>query len=265
MVLTFGVWLSNDGWGQSADLPATAVRWEAFDGAGYEAWHADETVWLVLQSSTLEKQRVTIRKLNAPLRQIGWVGADSDEAKVQLTPEPDSWLLQWRNVPNKTQTLRLEFDVEPLLPEDRTPCQAAGDGSLWLPAHSAITFGDRLRYEPQSYKNTVGYWTNADDYVAWDLEVAEPGRYAVAVLQGCGNGQGGSTGEVVLYQQNVSVAQLEFAPIETGHFQNFRWNHLGFIDVPRAGRSELRIRAKQIQKAAFCDIRAVHLIKQATR
>ncbi|MCA9063483.1 MAG: hypothetical protein KDA96_10505, partial [Planctomycetaceae bacterium] len=151
----------------------------------------------------------------------------------------------------------------PLLPQDCQPAPSAGDGSIMLPAWMAMTYGEKLRYEPQWYKNTVGYWTVPTDYAEWQLKVDQPGTFTVAVLQGCGEGQGGSDAEVSLRRDDAVQAAIPFQPIDTGHFQNFRWNHLGTIQIPEAGTYQLRITPKKIARAALFDVRMVHLVRQA--
>jgi len=144
------------------------------------------------------------------------------------------------------------------------PAQPAADGSVMLHAYRATTHGEKLRYEPQWYKNTVGYWTVSSDHATWKLRIDQPGSYSVAVLQGCGRGQGGSDAVITLSCQGDKVAKLSFQTIETGHFQNFRWHHLGEVDLPDAGSFELKVAAKRIANKALFDVRAIHLVKQAT-
>ena len=86
----------------------------------------------------------------------------------------------------------------------------------------------------------------------------------MAVLQGCGKGQGGSDAVISLRQDGQVKAELTFQTIDTGHFQNFRWNHLGMIELPAAGTYQLRIDATRIAKVALFDVRTIHLVRQAT-
>ena len=75
---------------------------------------------------------------------------------------------------------------------------------------------------------------------------------------------GGSTAEIALLAGAATdkpVAQIEFEVLETGHFQNFVWRHLGEINVTDAGDYQLRISPKNIKRGALMDVRAVHLIR----
>jgi len=158
----------------------------------------------------------------------------------------------------------MQLDAPPLLMTECKPIQATGDGSLFLPAHMATTTGDKIRYEPQTIKNTVGYWAGMQNSASWTLNVAKPGKFNVEILQGCGAGNGGSTAEITLQpvaSADKPAAQIEFEVLETGHFQNFLWRHLGEINVAVAGDYKLQISPKNIKRGALMDVRAVHLIR----
>src|SRR5687767_9795969 len=53
------------------------------------------------------------------------------------------------------------------------------DGTIILLATNATVHGKAIRYEPQPHKNTIGYWTKAEDWVSWDFKVNTPGRFDV--------------------------------------------------------------------------------------
>ena len=74
-----------------------------------------------------------------------------------------------------------------------------------------------LRYEPLPHKNTLGFWTQADDWASCEFTVTKPGTFTVEVLQGCGKGSGGSEVEVAVGEQT-----LTFTVEDTGGFQNFK-------------------------------------------
>jgi arylsulfatase A-like enzyme len=72
------------------------------------------------------------------------------------------------------------------------PNPQAKDGTITLPARTAQVHGIQLRYEPLPHKETLGFWTRAEDWASWEFMLTRPGRFTVEVLQGCGKGQGGS-------------------------------------------------------------------------
>lgn len=132
-----------------------------------------------------------------------------------------------------------------------------------LHAWQAKTFGEKVLFEPQWYRNTVGYWAVETDYATCDLEIDQPGTFSIAMLQGCGKGQGGSDALVTLRQKDQIIARLPFQTVDTSHFQNFRWSHLGMIGISATGTYQLRIDATRIAKVALFDVRAIHLVRQA--
>ncbi len=111
-----------------------------------------------------------------------------------------------------------------------------------------------MRYEPQTNKNCLGYWTKAEDWADWTFDVARAGSYEVDVWQGCGKGHGGSDVAV-----EVGGGRFDFVVEDTGHFQNFTPRRVGRIELP-AGRHTLAIKPKRKQAAAVMDIRRVVLL-----
>jgi arylsulfatase A-like enzyme len=134
------------------------------------------------------------------------------------------------------------------------PNPQAKDGTITLPARTAEVHGLQLRYEPLPHKNTLGYWTRAEDWASWEFTVTTPGQFAVEVLQGCGKGQGGS--EV---QLSVDEQKLKFTVEDTGHFQNFKPRDLGTLTFAKPGRYTLEVRPTKKAAAAVIDLRQVTL------
>ncbi len=221
-----------------------------------------QTVLIKLEDN-FNGNTVELPRLAAPLRSLKWKG-DEAPSNLKLQPELTTWKVSWDKAPKSGATIEMQLDAPPLLIAECKPIQATGDGSLFLPAHMATTTGDKIRYEPQTIKNTVGYWAGMQNSAAWILNVAKPGKFNVEILQGCGAGNGGSTAMMTLNavaSADKPAAQVEFEVLETGHFQNFVWRHLGEINVTEAGDYQLRISPKNIKRGALMDVRAVHLIR----
>jgi arylsulfatase A-like enzyme len=137
---------------------------------------------------------------------------------------------------------------------DYVPHPQAADGTVVLPAKTADVHGTQLRYEAQPHKNTLGYWTRADDWASWEFQITKPGTFRVEILQGCGAGQGGSPVEVAVGDQS-----LEFAVEDTGGFQAFKARDIGSVRIDRPGRYTLAVKPQRKAKAAVMDLRAVTL------
>lgn len=242
-------------------VPEGATLQKRLSKESVKVYRLENTLWLEVQKASIVHKRITIPRLCAPIRSIR--RQDALEAEVKFTPEPTEWVFSWNNPAANSMIIQVVFDSAPMLPGECPIPTPDGDGSVMLHAHQAATFGSKLRFEPQWYKNTIGYWVDPTDHAAWHLKVNEPGTYSVAILQGCGEGQGGSDAVISLEQDERVKAELPFQTVDTGHFQNFRWIHLGHFTITDAGTYRLRIQPSRIAKAALCDIRAVHLVRQA--
>jgi arylsulfatase A len=130
---------------------------------------------------------------------------------------------------------------------------AAEDGSITLHASDASVHGSTIRYESKPEKNTVGYWTKADDWASWEFDVAKAGNYEVEVLQGCGKGSGGAEVELSVGDQAV-----RFTVDDTGGFQNFVARKIGSLTMA-AGRQTLSVKAKTKPRVAVMDLRQIVL------
>lgn len=127
-------------------------------------------------------------------------------------------------------------------------------GFVLLHSSNAVVHGTMLRYEPQTNKNCLGYWTKAEDWADWAFEIRQPGSFEVEVWQGCGKGNGGSDVAV-----EVGGKRFDFVVEDTGHFQNFTPRHTGRVELT-AGKHALSIKPQSKQAAAVMDIRRVRLL-----
>ena len=143
---------------------------------------------------------------------------------------------------------------------DYAPNPQASDGTITLAAKSADVRGVQLRFEPAPHKNTLGYWTQVDDYAFWAFTVKRPGRFEVELLQGCGKGQGGSVVEVSVETDGGDIVQeLTMTVEDTGHFQNFVPRVVGTVDFSRAGSYLLSVKPQTKAAAAVMDLRQIVL------
>ncbi len=125
-----------------------------------------------------------------------------------------------------------------------------------LPARAAKIHGTKLRYEPEPPKNTLGFWTNQDDWAEWEFELPTAGEYAVEILQGF-KGKDGAEVEFSVGGQTV-VTTIE----PTGHFQNFVPRTIGRVKLP-AGQHTLTVKPKTKPGGAVMDLRQVVLLPPA--
>lgn len=130
-----------------------------------------------------------------------------------------------------------------------TPAQ----GDIRLHAKDARVHAQTMRYEPQPYKNVLGYWINPNDWADWEFEVVQPGRYEVEIQQGCGQGSGGAEVDLEVAQQT-----LTFHVQETGHFQHMIVRTIGQVDLA-AGKQTLAVKPRSKPGPAVMDVRRVVL------
>ena len=216
---------------------------------------------------------VIIPNLHAPL--VSKPAADNGKAQVlEVTPLVDAWEVKVA----KSDTARqvdLVLGAKPQTIEALKPIVARPDGGFDLPAHLAHVVSEKLRYELQPWKNTVGYWVVPEDYAYFVIRCNRLGKWNVGILQGCGTGQGGSQATISLhgpirkgkdrfktFQEPIAAkafAQFDFQVEETGHFQNFQWRHVGELSMDQKGLYALKVSPKAIANNALMDFRAISL------
>ena len=259
------VWLALSACSQMASaqrIPAGAIQLSDPKIQQTEAARLGNHLYLSPTGLTADGQpqtgQVTIARLASSLTGMRWLEHDADES-LSLKVEQDHWIVQWKSRPTDATVIDLSFDAAPQLMSEVKPTRPTGDGAFYLQASQASTSGEKIRYEPQTFKNTVGYWVGKQDFAEWKLDVVVPGKYNVGILQGCGAGQGGSRAKLTLVADGKS-SELAFEVLETGHFQNFQWRHLGQIEVNSAGAYTLKLEPVEIKKNALMDVRAIHLV-----
>lgn len=232
MSLLFVAWAGVQDWG--------AIEWKA-DAVHLrvDAWPADG--------------KVTMPRLNNPIGAVYLLG-DPKKEPVKFQPNVADWSV-FKPAAAGPCTVVVEVKGKPRAAGEPPVAEPAGDGTITLAAHDAVTHGRLLRYEPQPHKNTVGYWADASDWCEWRFHAATPGRFTVHLLQGCGKGQGGSAVRIVVAGQT-----LEYTVEDTGHFQNFVERAAGTINIEKAGPFALEIRAVRKAKGAVMDVRQVRLV-----
>jgi arylsulfatase A-like enzyme len=192
-----------------------------------------------------------IEFFEAGRRELFDVRGDPGETKNLVQEKPDVA----KELAARLDAWRRAVNAQAMRPNPAyVPNPQAADGTITLPAKTADVHGVQLRYEPLPHKNTLGFWTRAEDWASWDFEVHKPGAFGVQLLQGCGKGQGGSTVEVAVAGQTLT-AQVE----DTGGFQVFKPRDIGRVTLDKPGRYTLTVKPKHKAAAAVMDLRSVVL------
>jgi arylsulfatase A-like enzyme len=180
-------------------------------------------------------------EFDAELHRQIYIDRDSSQAKPGETAREtaDEWR-EWRR--NMNQATR-----------GQKPIVTPPTGDIRLHAKDARIHGDTLRYEPEPYKNVLGYWTNPGDWADWEFDVPKAGNYEIEIQQGCGDGCGGSEVRV-----EVGTAAFTFVVQETGHFQKMILRTIGEVELPE-GKATLALKPQTKPGPAVMDVRRVVL------
>jgi hypothetical protein len=173
----------------------------------------------------------------APVK-IGRVYFESDGNKTLQIDAPAGVLI-------KSAALRPAPEGKPITQE--------ADRSITLGARDSTVHGVGLRYEFRPEKNTLGYWGRESDWVSWDFEVKQPGKFIVYALQGSPGG--GSDVQVAVGEQKVS-----FTVEDTGSYHTFAFHKVGTIVLDKAGPATLELKPTKKVGGAVMDLRQVILL-----
>ena len=239
--------------------PRRLVPWPELKPSAGVAYRDIGAVYFKLQSWP-ESGELTFPRLNNPNKRTYLLG-DREQLPLKLSQSPSTWKITLPKEQPAGVHPVIAFQVEgiPYLPTEPRVLKQAPDGRMDFPAHEAVTYGEKLFYEPQPYKNTLGYWVNVNDWARWHVSIEKPGVFDVYILQGCGRRHGGSDVDFELAGDTLSF-QVE----ETGHFQNFIRRHIGQLEVKEAGRHTLDVKPKKISYKAVMDLRRVELVAAGT-
>lgn len=127
-------------------------------------------------------------------------------------------------------------------------------GQLTLHARDADLHGTTVRYPSGGGQESIGFWTNIDDWVSWPIRLDKPGKYRVEINYGCDRGQGGGEYAVQIADQEL-VAKAQ----DTGGWFQRVTQAVGDVNVA-AGAHTLAIRLKTKPGIAVMDL--VHVTLQ---
>lgn len=141
--------------------------------------------------------------------------------------------------------------VAELLAVTETPGQIVtpgADGDLVLSAAAAQTHGTRVQFERKGLAYNIGYWTEVDDYLTWELDLPAPGRFVVSLISSCPD----STAHTPVTLE-AAEDQLTFEVPATGSFLTFFDTAQGYLNLP-AGRSTVTLRPNAAPPLAVMDL-----------
>jgi alpha-L-fucosidase len=108
------------------------------------------------------------------------------------------------------------------------------DGSVVLPASEARLHGDGIKYESGDQRDSLGFWTNPDDWADWEIKITRPGRFEVsAEIAALDSGSLGIT---------VGDNTTKGTAYPTGDYGKFRAMKLGTLEISKAGKTTVAVR-----------------------
>ena len=245
------------------ELPAAAAKVSGLTLPNLEVLRDKNQLYFVLPDGKPLPTSILLPRLANVVQSIHWIS--EDDATMQIKPEPTEWSIELSQPPHASKRIvvaELDAPVE-LFHKNILVRPDENSGVILLPAKYAATLGNKLRFEPQPHKNTVGYWSDEHDTVEWSFQCSESGIYEIDILQGCGKGHGGSKVTLQVVDQS-----LDFVVEETGHFQNFIWRTLGSVSLQNGNPDEtllLKLTPQSKPGGAVMDVREVRLCPTGSR
>jgi hypothetical protein len=117
-----------------------------------------------------------------------------------------------------------------------------------LPAEAAVAHGKSIKVEPGS----IGYWSDAKDYVEWVLEPQQPGSFDVSITYAVGGGAGGE------FTVAVGDQKVDAKAEPTGMWDQYKTVRLGSIKLT-PGRTSLTVKPKGKPSGALMNLQSVKL------
>ncbi len=208
---------------------------------------------LLLSTTSRSNGKFSIPRYHARIGTT-YIKGDPDKTPLKVTPEIEHWIIDIPADAAADAEVIMELLDPPVLGSLPSVVSQQGREKLNLNAHFAETYGEKLRFEPQPHKNTIGYWVNPEDWCRWRIYVETPGTYDLTIHQGCGKGHGGSSVAILSNQQSI-----EFTVEDTGHFQNFKPRKIGQFTFNKPGVYNVDIRPIKKAKVAIMDVRLIEL------
>lgn len=130
-------------------------------------------------------------------------------------------------------TIQGAFTIAPYV------CRPRPDGALWLGAEMATIHHQRGEAAAMTEGNwdarNIGYWTSAQNWVSWEVQIDRPGTYTLKAVAG-------TPAAHSRFRIGLGEQALEAAVPGTGDYNRYEETTLGTIVVARAGRYTLSLR-----------------------
>jgi len=127
----------------------------------------------------------------------------------------------------------------------------ADDGSFLCNAARATVHGTTARVEDRG--PNIGYWTDAKDWVSWEIKVPAAGTYEVSVTYACEPGAAGTT-----YEVSLGGEKLAGTVSPTASWDDFIAEPLGSVELG-AGDQEVKVVPTEMPGYAVMNLKGIEL------
>jgi alpha-L-fucosidase len=179
--------------------------------------------------------------------------ADSQHTPLPCSSDAETLTIQLPAASPDSIASVIVVDIKGDLKIVQPRLRAGADGAVHLHARDAELHGATIRYDGQTGRESIGNWTNSNDWVSWPIQVDKPGAFRVEVVYGCEKGQGGE------YVVEVDGQRLTAKARETEGWFVRTTDNLGAVKLDAGDKHTLTIRLKSKPGLAVMDLQGVTL------
>ena len=144
----------------------------------------------------------------------------------------------------------------PLTANAQSAADSLLDGVIQLDARAATIQGQHARFLVLEDVGNICYWTDPDDWLAWDCTVERTGQYVLELKYSCNRGSEGSTFDVNVGSQTL---RCEIAR-NTGTWYDHERMILGRLELDRSARYEVTLKPTHKPGQAVMNLAWMRLI-----
>jgi alpha-L-fucosidase len=224
-------------WGRCTQKPGKLFL-HVFD------WPADGNLFVPGLKNKIKQAYLLVSKVNDAIAATSLDVSSSDEGvTVKLPPQ----------APDKIASV-VVLEIEGPAEVEPPAVRPSADGVIRLKARDADIHGQTAKYEFSDDRDNVGYWSDAKEWVSWDLKVKKPGTFRVEIVYSCP--EEGAGGE---YAVEIAGQKLAGTVEDTGDWSMFETKTIGTVKLDAPGRQTLTVRPVKIPHGALMNLQAVVL------